>query len=119
MMSVLPRVENVVIPVEKFTEYILDPMKSRGKWLAFRDALGYTKRNVHDLITEIRQNLIHFPAESKGDYGYGETYAVLMELSGVHGKKTLVMTAWIDDRSSGEMRLTSAYVKKRKAETND
>jgi hypothetical protein len=113
-MVILPNADEAVIPVAKFTDYVLDPINSRGKWIAFRDALGYTKQNAHLLIDNIKQNLKSFPAERKGDSGYGETYAVLMKLTGANGKTAHVMTAWLDDAQTGEMRLTSAYIKKRR-----
>jgi hypothetical protein len=40
-------------------------------------------------------------------------------LVGENGKTADVMTAWIDDIQTGEMRLTSAYVKKRKDGKHD
>ena len=52
-MHILPNTNNVTIQKEKFTDYILDPIKSRGKWIAFRDALGYTKSNADLLIQNI------------------------------------------------------------------
>ena len=100
-MNVLPDFEKAIIQIEKFTEYVLHPVKSRGKWLAFRSALGYHLGNVDILMDDIRKNLTNFPAESMGNKGYGETYAVLMELVGPNGKTANVMTAWIDDRNSG------------------
>jgi len=66
------------------------------------------------LIDNIKGNLANFSVESMGNKGYGETYAVLMELKGPNGRKAHVMTAWIDDRISGEIRLVSAYIKTRK-----
>jgi len=39
-----------------------------------------------------------------------------MVLTGVNGKSANVMTAWLDDKITGKMRLTSAYVKKRKVD---
>ena len=118
-MNVLPKTDEAVIPIEKFTSYVLDPIKSGGKWIAFREALGYTKNNADLLMANIEQNLKKFPAESKGDKGYGETYSVLMELTGVNGKTANVMTAWLDDRKTGKMRLISVYVKKRKVNSCD
>jgi len=114
-MYTLPRYGESVIPIEKFTHYALDPIKSGGKWIAFRDALGYNLLNAPMLVENIRNNLVNFPAEDKGDNGYGNTYTVLMELTGVNGKTANVMTAWLDDRKTGEIRLISAYVKKRRS----
>ena len=115
-MNTLPRHEEAVIPIEKFTKYALDPINSKGKHVAFQEALGYDLENVNRLIANIRYNLSEFPAEEKGDSGFGETYSVLMELTGPNGKNANVLTSWIDDKDTGQMRLTSAYVKKRKGE---
>jgi len=115
-MHILPNTNNVTIQKEKFTDYILDPIKSRGKWIAFRDALGYTKSNVDLLIQNIYEQLLNYPAEYKGDKGYGKTYAVHLILTGENGKTAYVVTAWLDDLKTGEMRLISAYVKKKRNE---
>lgn len=64
-MDALPKANEAVIPAEKFTDYVLDPMKSHGKWIAFREALGYTKDNVDLLIANIKQNLKFFPPSKK------------------------------------------------------
>jgi len=81
--------------------------------------MGNNRHNARELAENIRRNLKNFPAEDKGDKGYGNTYAVLMELSGANGKTASVMTAWLDDRKTGEIRLTSAYVKKRRTGSYD
>ena len=91
-LSVLPKADEAIIPVEKFLNYVLDPINSRGKSISFREALGYTKENADLLIMNIRQNLKNFPAEKKGDRGYGEMYAVLMELVGVNNRLAHVLT---------------------------
>ena len=90
-MHILPNTNNVTIQKEKFTDYILDPIKSRGKWIAFRDALGYTKSNVDLLIQNIYEQLLNYPAEYKGDKGYGKTYAVHLILTGENGKTAYVL----------------------------
>ena len=119
VMYVLPKADEVVIPIEKFTKYVLDPKNSKGKHAAFEKALGYNLSNVRLLIENIANNLTNYPAVKKGDIGFGETYAVLMLLTGVNGKKANVMTSWIDDNKTGKMRLTSAYVKKGRVEDYD
>jgi hypothetical protein len=118
-MTVLPRARSAIIPIEKFTEYALDPIRSRGKWIAFLEALGYHLDNAELLVENIRQNIHDFPAEPKGDKGFGMTYAVLMELVGENGRTANVLTAWLDDNETGLIRLTSAYVKKRKGGNDD
>lgn len=108
----LPRYDEAVIPEEKFTKYALDYNKDADKARAFKAALGYDQSNYKELIDNIRRNLSLFDAKKKGDNGYGMRYEVIMELKGANGKKAKVLTAWIDDEKTGEMRMVSAYIDK-------
>lgn len=110
----LPRWNTAVIPKEKFSEYALNPEKAPDKAVAFFKALGYNIDSTDSLIENIRTNLKRFPAIDKGDKGYGKQYEVRMDLTGPNGKTAKVITAWIDDKQTGEMRLVSAYVDKKK-----
>ncbi|WP_407695399.1 DUF6883 domain-containing protein [Selenomonas massiliensis] len=47
----------------------------------------------------------------KPDNGYGKRFQILMTLTGKNGKTAKVMTAWIEDKDTGIIRLTSIYVK--------
>ena len=118
-MNILPKASEAFIPIEKFTKYVLDPKNSKGKHVAFEKALGYNLGNANMLIDNIKANLSNFPAIKQGDKGFGETYSVLMTLTGANGKKAKVLTAWIDDNQSKVMRLTSAYIKNRKVDEHD
>lgn len=112
--TLLPRRNAAVIPQAKFTEYALNLAKAPDKAIAFSSALGYDINNVNGLMENIRTNLKRFPATDKGDKGYGKQYEVRMDLTGPNGKTAKVITAWIDDKETGEMRLVSAYVDKKK-----
>jgi len=109
-MNILPRVSEVIIPIEKFTRYALNPDKDRDKAIAFDRALGYNLDNVGHLISQIRNCLPLFPATKKGNIGYGDRYEVILDITGIHGKTAKVLTGWIDDASNGEMRLTTIHV---------
>jgi len=113
-MNLLPRYDNVVIPVEKFTKYALNPNKQPDKALAFELALGYNHENAGKLIENIRLNVGKFPSVFKGNKGYGELYEVIIRMTGENGKTANVLTGWIDDKIKGETRLTSVYIYKRK-----
>ena len=115
-MNILPRHEKAVIPIEKFTKYALEPKNSKGKYAAFETALGYNLENYQKLIDNIKSNINNFPAVKHPDKGHGTRYSVEMELMGENGKVARVITAWIDDNKTGDMRLISAYIKKRKGE---
>lgn len=106
----LPRYSEAIIPKEKFTQYALNPRKDIDKSRAFELALGYTMENVDELIAQIHDKLSEYNAIKKDDKGWGNRYEVKMELTGPNGKTAKVITAWIDDKKAGEMRLTSAYI---------
>ena len=108
----LQRPPEAVIPIEKLTQYALNPEKDTNKAEAFQLALGYTKENVNELIQQIYDRLPDYPAKEKPDNGWGKRYEVKMDLAGPNGKTAKVITAWIDDKNTGEMRLTSVYVDK-------
>ena len=113
-MNTLPRHEEAVIPIEKFTKYSLNYDRDFDKATAFNLALGYNLYNANKLIENIKRNLPSFESKEKGDIGYGMRYEVAMELKGENGKTATVITAWIDDKINGEMRLTNAYIDKKK-----
>lgn len=106
----LPNYNKAVIPLEKFTQYALNPQKDKNKAEAFERALGYNLSNVDKLINNIKENVNKFNAVEKEDKGYGKRYEVLMTLIGEDNKIANVKTAWIVDKETGETRLTSAYV---------
>ena len=109
-MNVLPGYKEAIIPIEKFTRYALDYSKDPDKAAAFEMALGYTQSSVDSLIANIMCNLANFPATPKGDKGYGMTYEVIMDLLGPNGKSARVLTAWIADKNSSQMRLITAHI---------
>ena len=106
----LPRYQDAVIPKEKFTLYALNPDKDPDKARAFKTALGYTMDNTEGLIKQIREKLSDYSAVEKGNRGWGMTYEVVMDITGLNGKTAKVLTAWVDDKNKGEMRLTTVHV---------
>ena len=112
-MNILPRADEAVIPLEKFTKYALNFDRDKDKAIAFELALGFNLGNVNLLIDSIRLGLRGFPALKKQDSEFGTKYEVVMDITGANNKTAKVLTAWIDDVENGEMRLTSAYVDER------
>ena len=109
----LPRYEEAIIPDAKLFDYALNPEKAPDKAQAFQQALGYDLSNYQELIRNIKRCLPEAEATAKGDNGFGMRYEVKMNLTGPNGKTAKVLTAWIDDGATGEMRLTSVYIDKR------
>ena len=106
----LPKYKDAVIPKSKFTQYALNPYKDPNKARAFEKALGYTMDNADELIKQINEKLSEYKKKKKGDRGWGMTYEVVMDITGPNGKTAKVLTAWIDDKNNGEMRLTTVHV---------
>lgn len=106
----LPRYKEAVIPKAKFTQYALNPDKDPDKAKAFEKALGYTVDNADELISQIYDKISKYNAKEKPDNGWGQRYEVIMDIVGPNGKTAKVLTAWIDDKNTGEIRLTSVYV---------
>lgn len=106
----LPRYEAAVLPDAKFSQYALNPDRAPDKARAFKLALGYDLTNYQDLIANIYRHLPEFPAKMQSDIGYGMRYEVIMQLKGPNGKTAKVLTGWIDDKKTGEMRLTTVHI---------
>ena len=113
MSTPLPNAEAAVIPMDKFTRYALNYDRQENKAAAFELALGYTLANADKLIANIRANITKFPAVFKGNLkGYGDVYEIEMVLLGENNRTAKVLTGWINDAETGQMRLTSVYVNK-------
>ncbi|MCL2168400.1 MAG: hypothetical protein FWB74_00070 [Defluviitaleaceae bacterium] len=110
MDNLLPKLDRIVIPERKLTHYALNPEKNKDKAEAFARALGFDLTNWQDLVDAIKTNLQNYPAKLKSDEGFGNKYEVVMRIKGPNGKYANVLTAWIDDSYTGEMRMINAYV---------
>ncbi|MBR2215975.1 MAG: minor capsid protein [Selenomonadaceae bacterium] len=102
------------IPIAKVVGYALDPEKAPEKAKAFKDALGYEKQHASELLQNIEKHINQYSLVSNGNDGYGDKFYVRMELVGRNGKRAWVLAAWMDDKKTGEFRLTSLYVDKKK-----
>lgn len=110
----LPRYKEAVIPMPKLAKYALDYGNAPDKAVAFERALGFTADDAEEIMSQIMENLPYYEAIERGDKGYGIQYQVLMMLHGKNGKYANVVTGWVDDKDTHEMRLTSVYVTEKK-----
>ena len=102
------------IPPEKLTQYALNPDKAPDKALAFEKTLGYNLSNIDKLIENLARNINNYEFKEMPDTGYGRRFKVTVQLTGENGKTANVLLAWILDKSTNELRLTSIYVDKRR-----
>lgn len=99
------------IPVAKITKYVLNPEKSQGKDKAFKSALGYDLSNAMKLIENVEQNINKGVITERPQTKYGKPIQIALKLTGANGKTANVITGWIADAETNEVRLTSIYVK--------
>jgi hypothetical protein len=112
-MAKLPNGDKAVVPLEKLTDYALNPEHSRGKHKArvFKSALGLTLEDAAFLQTTIQQIAATHDAIPEAANDFGERYVIDFLLTTEQGAAT-IRTAWIirfaDDEKSPY--LTSCYV---------
>ena len=105
--------KNLIIPDEKFTDYALNPEKSKGKAEVFESALGYTLDNYKGLKENILNNLnqkdMHFVEEDE----FGKRYRCDLKITGPNGNTAEIRTGWIKEPDSDELRLrlTTVYAR--------
>lgn len=108
----LPNASNAVAAEPKFTKYLFDPESKNGwpKGIAFTSRLGYSVDSWQALKRELLQGAQRYPAEFKGNNGYGDKYEQKMILYGTTDNPANVIVGWIH-KPDGSISLTSAYIK--------
>ena len=108
----LPNASAAVAAEPKFTKYLFDPESKNGwpKGQAFISRLGYSADNWQKLQREILQGAQLYPADFKGNNGYGDKYEQKMVLYGTTENPANVIVGWML-KSDGSISLTSAYIK--------
>ena len=108
----LPNAENAIAPDAKFIGYLFNPENKTGwaKGEAITSRLGYSSDNWKTLRGEILRGAKVYPANRKGNNGYGEQYEQRMVLYGKNGTPANVIVGWIQ-KEDGSVSMTSAYIK--------
>lgn len=111
-MSKLPNPDQAVVPIEKFTGYVLNPEHPVGKNKArvFKSALGLTLDDASLLQDKVRQVATTHDAVEQGRNSYGRRFVIDFEMTTDVGTTT-VRSAWIVRNGEDFPRLTSCYVK--------
>lgn len=110
-MAKLPNGENAAVPLEKFTEYALNPDHPTGRHKArlFNAVLGLTRDDAVLLQIAVQTAAITQESVSQEPTPYGNRYVVDFELTTDKGR-ALVRTAWMIRNDEDFPRLTSCYV---------
>jgi hypothetical protein len=70
--------------------------------------------NWQDLKKQVLEAIKNARAFEKKEDQYGKRYEAIVQIMGANRKEANVLTGWIKDNESGEIRLTSIYVTKKK-----
>jgi hypothetical protein len=110
-MPKLPNPDQAVIPLEKFTEYALNPEHPIGlhKARVFKAALGLTLDDAAFLQEKVRDAARTYDAVPQTAIAHGERYVIDFSLTTAHGTAT-VRSAWIVRYGENYPRLTSCLV---------
>ena len=108
----LPNASKAVSPKEKFTDYLFNPENEKGwaKGQAIMSRLGYSAENWELMQREILQGAKLYPANYRGNNGYGDRYEQRMILYGVTGAPANVIVGWLV-KENGSVNMTTAYIK--------
>ena len=111
-MSTLPNAEKALVPLEKFTEYSLNPEHPTGRHKArvFQAALGLTLEDAPFLRDTVQQAVKTHDALPEAASTHGERYVIDFTLTTSVGT-AVVRTTWIIRADEDFPRLTSCYVK--------
>ncbi len=110
-MPKLPNGNKAVAPIEKFTEYLLNPEHPTGRHKArvFKAALGVTRANAAYLRDTVKAVAVTDDAMRQEPTPYGERYVIDFQLKTNSGT-AMVRTAWMIRNDEDFPRLTSCYV---------
>ncbi|MFN0213076.1 MAG: DUF6883 domain-containing protein [Saprospiraceae bacterium] len=111
-MSLLPNAEFAFVPIEKLTEYALNPEHPVGKHKAavFEAILGITITDADFLREKIMEAILTHDVKPTRQDEFGQRYQMEFEMER-NGRSATILTSWILEPSELSARLTSCYVK--------
>lgn len=110
-MAKLPNGEQAIVPLEKFTEYALNPEHPTGRHKArvFNAVLGLTLDDAPFLQATVQHIAETGDAVPQEPTPYGQRYVIDFELTTDSGTG-IVRTAWLIRNDEDVPRLTTCYV---------
>ena len=110
-MTKLPNGDRAVVPLEKLTEYALNPDHPSGRHKArvFKAALGLTLDDAVFMQTTLQNAAKQNEAIPEEPTPYGERYVIDFTLTTDDGTAT-IRSAWMVRKDEDFPRLTTCYV---------
>lgn len=111
-MNLLPNAELAIVPLEKLTGYVLNPMHPVGKHKAsiFKRKLDLTVSNAVFLQEKIQSATLFNEAFQTYSDHFGQRFRMEFELEH-NGYSAIVVTAWILEHHEISPRLITCYIK--------
>lgn len=108
----LPNGEQATIPIEKLTQYCLNPNHPSGKHKArvFQSKLGITLETVDRLIPLIQQAAIEGEVVQQEDTPFGQVFKVDWEIPNTESIQ--LRTTWEITPDNNFPRLITAFIKR-------
>ena len=113
-MKLTDVVRRVSVDPRKLTDYVLNPEApwGRHKAVVFEQALGFTRQNYADLLTQIEQQALEAEATFHSEDKFGRRYTVDLTVQGTEGRRGVVRTGWFVPHGADEARLVTLYVRR-------
>lgn len=106
----IPHSDSAFIPREKITEYILNLSHPVGgpkaRWFV---GLGYHPESPEDLMEDLISALREGTSFTESASPHGVKYAVCGRLNAPNGSQPEIVTVWIIEHDSDELRFVTAY----------
>lgn len=106
MSGSLPRMDNVVIPRDKLIYSLEIDINKRRLWRSMLD-LGI--ENIDYVEQQIRDKVKKYKSVYRDTNPYGDRYFTVVLMASHQGIHRRVLTAWIDDFTKHETRLTTVF----------
>ncbi len=107
--------QNAEIPLSKLSQYLLVP-RTRGDKSKFLARAGYTTDNSHQLLVDIRSQVLPQDAPSAGTAKFGDFFEIRATLRGLNDVSLRVKLIWIREHLSGSTRFVTLLPDKSKTE---
>lgn len=106
----IPNAALAVVPCEKVTEYLLDPLHlvggSKAQWLL---SLGFDRRRPEQLADSLLEMVLHAATYTAEESVYGVKYTVPGRIPTPSGRSVNIVTVWIAEPADPRPRLVTAY----------
>lgn len=95
-LHILPYLERAVVPLEKLSDYVLNPDHPKGKDEArvFKAVLGIERKHAEALAEIIKESLSRALAVERPQDEHGRSWTTYHEIIGLNAATAVISIAW-------------------------